>query len=384
MRVVSDRRAANPLRGRSFLLMLLAVLGGFAGYVLLLPVVPLWAVVGGAGEIAAGATNAVFMLVTVLTQLAMPWLLRRVGHRVALGAGTLLIGLPTPLFAVSKEMWALLAVSGLRGIGFGLLTVAGSALVAELVPVAVRGRAAGLYGLSVGLPNVVFLPAGVWLAQNIGFVPLFWIAAALPVAMTAAVFWIAPVRRPEAGPAAARTFPVTLLSPWLVMCVVATAAGGLVAFLPLAITAWAVTPALLAFGLATVAGRWLAGQVGDRFGGRLVVVPSVVLAGVGTAAIALASAGATAVAVAGAFALGAGFGAVQNVTLVMMFERADSGAASTAWNIAYDAGNGIGAVGFGVLVTATDYPTTFGTMAAVVLVFTSLAIVDQRGKARSR
>ncbi|WP_433869929.1 hypothetical protein [Saccharopolyspora sp. CA-218241] len=38
---------APPLwRHRSFLLLLIATFGGFAGYVLLLPVVPLWAVLG--------------------------------------------------------------------------------------------------------------------------------------------------------------------------------------------------------------------------------------------------------------------------------------------------------------------------------------------------
>ncbi|GAA2790045.1 MFS transporter [Saccharopolyspora taberi] len=362
----------SPLHRRSFRLMLSAVLGGFAGYVLLLPVVPLWAVVGGAGEIAAGATNAVFMLVTVLTQVAMPWLLRRVEHRAALGLGTLVIGLPTPLFAVSSDMWALLVVSGLRGIGFGMLTVAGSALVAELVPPEMRGRAAGMYGLAVGLPNVVFLPAGVWLAQNAGFAPLFWIATAVPVVLSAAVFWIERVR-PEAPPSN-RTFPVTLLSLWVVMCVVATAAGGLVSFLPLAVDASVVAAGLLAFGVATVVGRWLAGQLGDRFGSRPVLVPAVVLGGLGAAAVAAASAGATALAVVGAFALGAGFGAVQNVTLVAMFERADSGAASTAWNIAYDAGNGIGAVGFGVVVSATDYAVTFAVAAAFVLACVPLAV----------
>ena len=369
-------RAENPLHQRSFLLMLSAVLGGFAGYVLLLPVVPLWAVVGGAGEIAAGATNAVFMLVTVLTQLAMPWLLRRVEHRVALGLGTLLIGLPTPLFVVSSQMWALLVVSGLRGIGFGMLTVAGSALVAELVPPQMRGRAAGMYGLSVGLPNVVFLPAGVWLAQNVGFAPLFWIATALPIALTGAVFWIRPVRS-ETPPASSRTFPVSLLRPFVVMCAVSTAAGGLVSFLPLAVLASVVSPGLLAFGVATVVGRWLAGQLSDRFGMRPVLVPCVALAGVGAAMIAVATQGPAFLAVVGGFALGAGFGAVQNVTLVAMFERADSGAASTAWNIAYDAGNGLGAVGFGVLVTATDYAMTFAAAAVLVLLCLVPAVLDR-------
>ena len=111
------------MHSRSLRFLLIATVGGFSGYALLLPVVPMWAVAGGAGETAAGATNAVFMLVTVLTQLAMPWVLQRVDIRGLFAAGTVLIGAPTPLFAISPELWTLLGVSAMRGIGFGLLTV---------------------------------------------------------------------------------------------------------------------------------------------------------------------------------------------------------------------------------------------------------------------
>src|SRR5699024_3318844 len=159
----------------------------FGSYTLLLPVLPLWAVTGGAGKLAAGATNGVFMLITVVTQVGMPWLLQRVDHRVALGMGTVLIGLPAPLFVLSNDLWALLGVSALGGVGFGLLAVAGSALVAEIVPVAARGRAAGLYGMAVGLPNVVFLSAGVWLSRYVGFAWVFLLAGVFPVVTTAAV-----------------------------------------------------------------------------------------------------------------------------------------------------------------------------------------------------
>ncbi|GAA0516000.1 MFS transporter [Saccharopolyspora subtropica] len=351
----------------------MTTLGGFAGYALLLSVVPLWAVVGGAGEIAAGATNAVFMLVTVATQLAMPWLLKRVDHRLALGMGTVLIGAPTPLFALSSDLWLLLCVSGLRGVGFGLLTVTGSALVAELVPVTQRGRAAGLYGLAVGLPNIVFLPAGVWLAQHIGFAPLFWIAAGLPVVAAAAVVGIARVHARSVGRGGAPTVPGTLLAPWTVMTAVAVAAGGLVAFLPLAVAGSVAPAALMVFAATTMLGRWLAGQLGDRLGHTRVLLPAVVATALGTFLVAAASWGAGPLAVVGAVAFGAGFGAAQNITLVAMFDRAESGVASTAWNVAYDAGNGLGSIGFGLLVTLTGYPTAFIAAALLVALCTPLA-----------
>ncbi|GAB3277139.1 MFS transporter [Parasphingorhabdus pacifica] len=372
MSASEDATAASLLRMRSILHLLLATFGGFAGYVLLLPVVPKWAVEGGAGEVVAGITNGIFMLVTVLTQLGMPWLLRRVDHRFALGAGTLLVGAPTPLFMMSTDLTTLLGVSGLRGVGFGLLTVSGSALIAELVPTEQRGRAAGLYGIAAGLPNVLLLPTGVWLAHHIGYEALFWIATALPVLGTVAAVSVSPVRSTSMEERRAGGFSPALLLPWLVMTTVSLTAGGFLSFVPLAIPGALPSALLLAFGFAVVTGRWLAGVLGDRFGTRRVLSPAVLMAALGLVLVAVGTAAQPMIALPGAFALGMGFGAVQNSTLVFMFERSDSGVASTVWNIAYDAGSGIGAVSFGVLVTTTTYPVTFGIAAAAVLACTPL------------
>lgn len=372
MRTPVSTESRTPLRQRSFRFLLIATVGGFSGYALLLPVVPLWAVVGGAGEIAAGATNAVFMLVTVLTQLAMPWLLRRMDCRGLFALGTAVIGLPTPLFALSSDMWVLLGVSALRGIGFGLLTVTGSALTAELVPTAQRGRAAAYYGLAIGLPNVALLPAGVWLSGRIGFGPLFWAAGAIPILAALTILGIERVRtRDQERGAKARR--VALLPSWTVMAVNTAAAGGLTAFLPLAVTPSVAPAALLIFAAATMLGRWLAGHLGDRFGQQGVLAPSVLFGGVGVLLLALAAWTADPVALAGAAVFGTGFGAVQNTTLILMLERADSATASTAWNIAYDGGHGLGAIGFGVLIAASGYPVTFAITGALLLACRALA-----------
>lgn len=372
MRTPVSSGSPTPLQQRSFRFLLIATVGGFSGYALLLPVVPLWAVAGGAGEVAAGATNAVFMLVTVLTQVLMPWLLKRVDCRALFALGTLLIGAPTPLFALSTDMWVLLGVSALRGVGFGILTVTGSALTAELVPVAQRGRAAAYYGLAIGLPNVALLPAGVWLSSRIGFGPLFWAAGAVPVLAALTALGVERVRLKDPKRAAPAS-TTTLLPSWTIMAVNTAAAGGLTAFLPLAVDASVAPAALLIFAAATMLGRWLAGHLGDRFGQRGVLAPSALLGGLGVLLLALAAWTADPVALVGAAVFGAGFGAVQNTTLILMLDRVDSATASTAWNIAYDGGHGLGAIGFGVLIASTGYPTTFAITGALLLACRVLA-----------
>mgnify|MGYP005810701379 CR=1 FL=1 len=62
----STQRPVWRAPGMPALLVLTA--SGFAGFSALLPVVPLWAVDGGANEAGAGLVNGVLLLATVLTQ----------------------------------------------------------------------------------------------------------------------------------------------------------------------------------------------------------------------------------------------------------------------------------------------------------------------------
>ncbi|MGH4023307.1 MAG: MFS transporter [Pseudonocardiaceae bacterium] len=384
------------LRGRSFQLMLAASLVGFGGYGMLLPIVPLWAARGGAGEFGAGATTGLFMLATVGTQVVVPALLRRLGHRAVLILGMLLLGGPTPLYALSADLSLLLGVSLLRGVGFGLVTVAASALIAELVPPAEHGRAAARYGLAVGLPQLVLLPSAVVVAEQVGFGPLFMLAGALPVAGAVLVLGVrVPHRRESAqrpGPAQDWRAVRSSAGPWLAMLTCSLAQGGVITFLPLALprSGMLVPAALLATMAGTLLGRLLAGELVDRWGlaGRLLVV-GMVLAVAGTVAevVALHSSGGlrVAVAVVGAALVGIGFGLVQNDSLVVMFAAAGTpgyGAASAAWNIAYDAGTGLGAVVLGAVAQQLGFTAAFGT-SAVLLTTMLPAAARARRQARA-
>src|SRR5690606_19051186 len=100
-----------------------------------------------------------------VAQLGAPRTLRLLGHRESLVLGGVLLGLPVAAYPLTADLPALLAVSALRGVGFALVVVTGSALVAHLLPPHRRGRGLGQYGLASGIPNVVCLPTGAWLAE---------------------------------------------------------------------------------------------------------------------------------------------------------------------------------------------------------------------------
>jgi predicted MFS family arabinose efflux permease len=388
-------RTPGDADGRAFHRLIAATLGGFSGHALLLPIVPLWAVHGGGGAGAAGATTAVFMLTTVLAQLAMPWLLARGGYRWTLPAGCALLGLPTPLFLLTADAGALIAVSAVRGVGFGMATVAGAALAARLAPAARVGRATAAYGLAVGLPNVVFLSTGVWLALNAGFTAVFALATAAPLlgAAVAATVRAAEDPAPAEGhradaapPSGGAAAYAGLAAPFALILVAAVASSAVITFLalPLEAAPGTAAAALLGYGAASVATRWAAGALGDRTGRPALLAWGTAAGAAGMAVTAAGlwsagegwsgpgAAGAAAV-VAGAVLFGAGFGAVQNDTIVVMFRRSGRGrygTASAVWNIGIDAGTGAGAAALGAAVPLLGYGPAFaltGLAAALCL-----------------
>lgn len=369
-------RAVGGLGSRDFMLLLIASVGTFSNYAPLLSVVPMWAAHGQAVAGGAGAATGVTMAGTVAAQLCMPWLQRRFRLSTVLAAGALVLGVPTFGYGLSSALGWILAVSAVRGAGFGVVAVAGSALVAELVPPSHRGRAVGWYGMAVGLPQVVLLPLGVWTAQHIGFGLVFAATGAASVAACPLILatrllagrHAVSVPRPAAGSVRGTGRLRPLARPWLLVIVVSAAFGGITAFVPLMAGGSAIAPAAL-FGMsaAVIVGRWTAGVRGDRAAPGRLLLPSVAACALGMAGLAAAAfTGAVVLALPAAVVYGLGFGALQNDTLVVMFGRADHGLASTVWNLAIDAGTGVGATAIGWGSGLLGLGGAFGVCAAAI------------------
>jgi predicted MFS family arabinose efflux permease len=360
------------LVSRALLLVFFASFGAMTGFFLLLSVVPLYASSAGAGGLGAGLTTGALMLATVAAELVTPALLARFGYRAVLAAGLVLLGAPALALAGSASLAAILAVCVVRGVGLAIVVVAGSSLVASLVPRERRGEGLGLYGVVVGVPAVVALPLGVWLVGRVGFPAVFVAGAVAALAGLAAVPAL-----PGREPGAARPVGVlaglrmrTQVRPALVFLLTAMGAGVVVTFVPLATQASGklAALALLAHATATTLARWWAGRTGDRHGHAGVLVLGVVAAATGM--LALVFTASPAAVVIGTVLLGLGFGVAQNASLALMFARvsvAGYDMVSALWNLAYDAGMGLGAAGFGVIAAQTGYAAAFGLTAALML-----------------
>ncbi|MGO1838552.1 MAG: MFS transporter [Candidatus Microbacterium stercoravium] len=362
---------------------------GFAGFALLLPTAPLWARQVGADEGGAGLVNAVLMCATVLVQSIIPWALRTVGWRVTLSIGMVLLGLPSLLFVFTDALWGILAISALRGAGFAALTVCGASAVAHLVPSTHRGRAVGVYGLSIAVPQFLLTPTSAWIAQTVDF-RLVFVLGCLPV--LAVPFALALGGRidrhagdddgAEGSGSGGRRAYLALALPALVLLAITTPGGAIISFAPqLGFASLAVVLSL--FGLTGVAAfsRWIAGGLADHYGPHRFIAPLLATGAVGLVLVAWAVTdpdGSAVLLVAGTMIVGIAYGSLQNLTLVISFAAVPTrmrDVASTTWNIGFDTGTGLGSLVVGFIAAGTSFAVGFSVTASFCVVVAALYLI---------
>jgi len=301
-------------------------------------------------------------------------------------AGLLFLGLPALLYPLAGGVAGVLAVTLLRGVGFGIVTVGFAALIVELAPPERRGEALGLFGVAMTLPTIFSNPLGLWLVDASGYTTVFLLGGLFPLLALLAVAGISTgsLEREDVGSAdfveGLRRGPLLRLV--LIFATVTSATGVVVTFLPLALPAsglFSPASALLVFGLTSTFSRLWAGRFGDRRDPHLLLAPGLLAAACGMAA--LPQGGPPTLV--GAFLLGAGVGLLQNSTLILIMDRVaddERGLGSTLWNVSFDAGTGIGAFFFGFLVGVTGLPSAFYISALILLAAIALVFADLRDK----
>jgi MFS family permease len=311
---------------------------------------------------------------TVLTQLGVPRMLARFGHARVLAFGLVAIGAPAFAYLLSDALLPILAVSAVRGVGFGILTVTMSAMIAELVPPERLGAAVGVYGLAVATPMVVLLPAAVAIQQHASFA---WVCllGTIPVLGVPWALALGRHLRPEepaadvlpSGPVAVRVW-----RPTLVLFVITAAGGALTTFLPQLAGGRTAALALFVLGLLSALTRWRAGHLADRSGPDTMVAPLLVVGAVGLGLLVWAVAGPDrpVALLLGTALVAIAYGALQNLTLLVAFRglsRAQVPKASSAWNIGYDAGTAVGALAVGAVASVASFGLGFGILGVACL-----------------
>lgn len=286
------------------------------------PVLPLYAQSFGVGATMVGLLTAIFGIARIPVNVPAGTLAERIGRKPLLVIGPLIMGLASGLTGLAANFGQLLALRCLQGIGSGLQVTAAMIVMADISTPQDRGRTMSLYQGALLLGTSVGPMIGGFVGEWLGYRAPFFVYAGLTLcSATWAYFAVSETRdlsNPTTAPAAehataerdapeqavakprsrlaalrALLDPNFLLFGLVTLSIFFTRSGSQNTVLPLFGSArLKIGPAKLGYGFTSIALLNLltintAGVVCDRFGRKVVIVPSCLLIGVAIASFTL-------------------------------------------------------------------------------------------------
>ncbi len=393
--VVTRKRTAFFLT-RPFLLLWFQQLAFFISFMSTTTALPVYAGTLGATSLQIGLISAFFSLAAMLGRLYAGRLSDR-GRKIPIlaagAAGFLLISalyaVLSPLSqAVAVPMIALILILRLP-YGLAMATsTAGQALTVELAPPSRRGEALNLYGLTSTLATAFFPGIGMAIAAARGYPAMFWFSCAAALAALVLSF----LNR-EPAVSAGRNEPVVrlfngkVLFPGLVLFCLQFAFGAVATFMPVyAIDRGMSNPGLffLAFSAAMVISQAVTGRISDRRGRLITIIPGLLLAAAGLAAVAASRGWGF---MGAGLLVGLGMGAAQQILVAWagdLVPHPQRGSAIATMGLFLDGGIAVAALIGGLAAGLIGLQATFAAVSLVPLAGIALAVYTHKRLAASR
>jgi MFS family permease len=164
---------------RTFALLCLAQVLGYAQHFLLMPAFPLYVTSLGGSPSTVGLVLASFAVTSVVIRPLMGYWADRFGEARVMVSGMLLQGISVPFCAIPL-VEATIFANGLRGIGWAGLNAGGYSLLALTAPLSRRGEASGYYSGVQNSATIAFPALALWLIDHpFGGFHMVFIAATL-------------------------------------------------------------------------------------------------------------------------------------------------------------------------------------------------------------
>ena len=292
------------------------------------------------------------------------------------------------LMVFSADIWSLLALRVVQGIGMALWPTASGSLVAEIVPARRRGEGLGFFGVAASGAQIAMPTLGVVIAGAWGFDAVFIVAAV--TALATLLFTLSvqePPGRVDTPGRSVTLFPRGAIFPMLVFLTFTFAFSAAATFLPLLgkeRDLGNVGLFFLVMGVVTVLTRPLAGRISDRVGRFPVTLPGLVITASGM--LLLGQAQTTEVMLIAGAITGLGWSAVHTTLMALAIDRVPSGqrgGATAVFQASWDIGGLVAGVGLGFIASAIDVETVFW-VAGILLLLGALGLVLGRTRGWTR
>lgn len=373
--------------GRLLLIACIISFVSFFGSYMRIPIAPLFATSLGADTIQVGMINGAFMLMAGALSIPSGLISDRLGRRVPLLGGMLLLAGSSFLLYWSSSPLQMAVIYLVFGLGLSAFSPTLMSYVADVTPPEVLGQAYGWYTMTLYGGMTLGPAAGGFLGTALGLRPVFLVAGGLIFAMFFVALFFLPAR--QAGQRSAGAPPAIMPAlkglmgnRRLLACLVATLGGCLgfgmfITFMPLYIRSQGMPTGhvglvFAAQALANAFSRLPSGRLCDRVADRSILVTyGLAVFALALAAFGLCSSVASLMAVAAVMGVSMGFAfTVICAMIVDVVPREMRGLAMGCYNTSVYAGMMLCSVGMGPVIKAEGFKAAFflsGVIGVVVL-----------------
>lgn len=356
----------------------------FLGSYMRIPIVPLFATALGADTVQVGLINAAFMLMAGSLSIPSGIISDRLGRRIPLLGGLLLLSGSSFLLYWSNSPLQMAGIYLLFGVGLSAFSPTLMSYVADFTPPELLGQAYGWYTMALYGGMTLGPAAGGFLGTALGLRSVFLVAGGLIFSMFFAALFFLPAHADHSRDHGVSQTIIPALrqlagNRQLAACLVATVGGCVgfgmfVTFMPLYISFLGMTTGAVGFVFATQAlfnafSRLPSGRLCDRVDDRSILVT----VGMAVFALALAAFGVSrslAALMAVAALMGISMGTAFTVICALIADavpREMRGLAMGGYNTSVYAGMMISSVGMGWAIKGSGYRAGFFCSAVAVV-----------------
>jgi len=334
----------------------------------------------GGGGVAVGVAVGAFAFGAVALRAHAGRIGDRAGRRVLIVAGALVVAAGTACYGIVAELWWLVAMRVVTGIGEAAFFVGAATMITDLAPVERRGEAGSYWSVAV-YGGLSFGPAlGEYVRGDDRYTAVWIVSAALAGVATALGAATSDAGRPAVPASPSRLIHPAAVRPGVVLLLGLIPLAGFSAFMPLYVERFDVDagPIFLLYGVLILAVRTLGARLPDRLGGRAAATGALALSAAGIGVVAAWSS--VAGLVVGTMVLAAGMSLMYPALLLLALDGvAETERASVVGTFSsfFDLSQGVGApISGGVAeLTSTRGAFVTGTVAAAF----GLVVLRARG-----
>lgn len=167
----------------SLLVVYATVLIYFLGFHALLPIITPYAISLGASVGVAGLIAGAYSAVNLVGNLGAGYWTDRLGRRMPLVAGLVIVGVAFLLYPLAASPRTLLWVRIVHGLGAALVAPASLSYIGDSSVPGHRARAMAVYGAAIGLTTLIGPPLAGVMRDRVGYAPVFVVLAAVTLAV---------------------------------------------------------------------------------------------------------------------------------------------------------------------------------------------------------